>query len=89
MHYQHLEKLSSHILENMQSFKIFNTVLSVHCFLPKEILGVVFFFIYFLVSQIEVGFELHMVRENIQLTGMYSGFVCLDFAHPDCMGVKC
>ena len=73
MHYQHLEKLSSHILENIQSFKIFNTFLSVHCFLSKEILGVVFFF-HFLVSQIEVSFELHILRENIKLTCMYSSF---------------
>lgn len=46
LHYQHMS--SSHILENMQSFKIFNTFLSVYCFSPKEILGVVYlFFFYF------------------------------------------
>ena len=38
LHYYHLENLSSPILENMHSFSIFNTFLSVHCFSPKEIL---------------------------------------------------
>ena len=70
LHYYNLEKLSSHTLENVQSFKIFNTFLTVRCFSPKEILLGCLFFVYFLVSQIEVGFELYVLRKNIQLTCM-------------------
>ena len=69
LHYQHFEKLSSHILENMQSFTHF--CLFIVSF-QKRYLEL--FFFTFLVSQIEVGFEFHMLRENIQLTCMYSSF---------------
>ena len=73
LYYYHFEKLSSHILENMQSFKIFNTFLYFHCFSPKEILLSCLLF-YFLVLQIEVGFELHMLRENMQHVALSAGF---------------
>ena len=53
LHYYHLEKLSSPILENMHSFNIFNTFLSVHCFSPKEILLSCLFIFYFLVHRLK------------------------------------
>ena len=73
--------LGSHILENTQSFKFFNTFLLVHCLSPKEMLVVVYLFIYFLLFSLKKVLTPHVKGKHttyvhVALSAIFGSFIC-------------